>query len=86
VTKVAKNPDKAFAFVNYILSPEVQLAFATRNLYAPTVENVTIPADFAYRDLLVQNEQFKRLFLPDQEKITASKAKWQEDLNKLTSK
>lgn len=86
VTKAAKNPDKALAFVNYILSPEVQLAFATRNLYAPTVQNVTIPADFPYKDLLVQNEQFKRLFLPDQEKITANKAKWQEEISKLTSK
>jgi putative spermidine/putrescine transport system substrate-binding protein len=85
VTKAAKNPDKAFAFVNYILSPEVQLAFATRNLYAPTVQNAVIPADFVYKDLLVQNEQFKRLFLPDQEKITAHKAKWQEELAKLTS-
>ncbi|WP_291960768.1 ABC transporter substrate-binding protein [Chelatococcus sp.] len=86
ITKAAKNPEKAQAFVNYILSPEVQLAFATRNLYAPTVQNVTIPADFVYKDLLVQNEQFKRLFLPDQEKITANKAKWQNELNKMTSK
>lgn len=86
VTKAAKNPDKALAFVDYILSPAVQQAFATRNFYAPTVQNATIPNDFAYKDLLVQNEQFKRLFLPDQEKITANKAKWQEELNKLVSK
>lgn len=86
VPKAAKDPAVAFAFVNYILSPEVQQAFATRNLYAPTVQNATIPVDFAYKDLLVQNEQFKRLFLPDQEKITANKAKWQEELNKMTSK
>lgn len=86
VPKTAKDPAMAFAFVDYILSPEVQQAFATRNLYAPTVQNAKIPDDFAYKALLVQNDQFKRLFLPDQEKITANKAKWQEELNKLTSK
>ena len=66
ITKAAKDPAKAQAFVDYVLSPEVQIAFATRNLYAPTVQNAPIPGDFQYRDLLVQNEQFKRLFLPDQ--------------------
>lgn len=86
VTKVAKDPDMAFAFVNYILSPEVQQTFATNNLYAPTVQNATVPEDFVYKDLLVQNEQFRRLYLPDQEKITANRAKWQEELNKLTSR
>lgn len=86
ITKAAKDPAKAQAFVDYVLSPEVQIAFATRNLYAPTVQNAPIPADFQFRDLLVQNEQFKRLFLPDQEKITANKAKWQNQLNQMTSK
>ena len=86
ITKAAKDPAKAQAFVDYVLSPEVQIAFATRNLYAPTVQNAPIPGDFQYRDLLVQNEQFKRLFLPDQEKITANKAKWQNQLNQMTSK
>lgn len=86
VAKAAKNLDKAHAFVNYILSPEVQLAFATRNLYAPTVRNAPIPPDFALRDLLVQNEQFERLFLPDQDKITANKAKWQTQINQMTTK
>lgn len=86
VTKAATDPAMAQAFVDYILSPDVQLAFATRNLYAPTVQNAEIPQDFAYRDLLVQNEEFKRLFLPDQEKITAGKAEWQNKLNQMTSK
>ena len=85
VTKAATDPAMAQEFVNYILSPEVQLAFATRNLYAPTVQNAEIPQDFSYRDLLVQNEEFKRLFLPDQEKITANKAEWQNKLNRMTS-
>lgn len=86
ITKAAKDPAKAQAFVDYILSPEVQTAFAVRNFYAPTVQNAPIPADFQFRDLLVQNEQFKRLFLPDQDKITANKAKWQNQINQMTTK
>lgn len=86
ITKNATDPEMAAAFVNFILSPEVQLAFATGNLYAPSVSNVQIPDDFTYGKLLVQNEEFKRLFLPDQEKITANKAAWQHELNQMTKK
>lgn len=86
ITKDATDPEMAEAFVNYILSPEVQLAFATRNIYAPTVKNAEIPADFKYKDLLIQGEAFERLFLPDQAKITADKAKWQQELNQLTTR
>ncbi|MCR8548896.1 extracellular solute-binding protein [Salipiger sp. P9] len=85
ITKTATDPEMAAAFVDYILSPEVQLAFATRNLYAPTVNNAPIPADFELGELLVQNEAFGRLFLPDQEKITANKAAWQQKLNEMTT-
>ncbi|AAK65850.1 ABC transporter substrate-binding protein [Sinorhizobium meliloti] len=81
IHKDAKNPAMAAAFVNYILSSEVQVAFATRNLYAPTVKNAEIPDDFEFRDLLVLNDAFGRLYLPDQEKITANKAGWQQQLN-----
>lgn len=85
ITKYAKDQKMAQAFVNYILSPEVQLAFATRNLYAPTVKNVTIPADFKYANLLVKDEAFNRLYLPDQQKITDRKAQWQQSINELSS-
>lgn len=81
IHKDAKNSAMAAAFVNYILSSEVQVAFATRNLYAPTVKNAEIPDDFEFRDLLVLNDAFGRLYLPDQEKITANKAGWQQQLN-----
>jgi len=85
ITKNAENPAMAAAFVNHILSPEVQLAFAERNLYAPTVNNAPIPDDFENGNLLVQNEEFQRLYLPDQEKITAEKAAWQQRLNEMAS-
>lgn len=86
IHKDAKNPDMAAAFVNYVLSPEVQVVFATKNLYAPTVKNAEIPDDFEFRNLLVMNEAFGRLYLPDQEKVTANKADWQQRLNKKTTR
>jgi len=85
IAKDAQDPAMAEAFVNHLLSPEVQLAFATRNLYAPTVTNAPIPEDFERKDILVQNEEFERLYIPDQEKITAQKASWQQRLNELVS-
>ncbi|AHF76660.1 Extracellular solute-binding protein family 1 [Sodalis praecaptivus] len=85
ITKYAKDVKMAQAFVNYILSPDVQLAFATRNLYAPTVKNVTIPADFKYANLLVKDDAFKRLYLPDQQKITEHKAQWQQSINEMST-
>ncbi|WP_027993717.1 ABC transporter substrate-binding protein [Sinorhizobium meliloti] len=86
IHKDATNPAMAAAFVNYILSSEVQIAFATRNLYAPTVKNAEIPDDFEFRDLLVLNDAFGRLYLPDQEKITANKAGWQQQLNQKATR
>lgn len=86
IHKDAKNSAMAAAFVNYILSSEVQVAFATRNLYAPTVKNAEIPDDFEFRDLLVLNDAFGRLYLPDQEKITANKAGWQQQLNQKATR
>jgi len=85
ITKNAQNPAMAAAFVNYLLSPEVQLIFATRNLYAPTVNNAPIPDDFERKDILVQNEEFERLYIPDQEKVTSQKAAWQQRLTELAS-
>ncbi|KAB0267216.1 ABC transporter substrate-binding protein [Microvirga brassicacearum] len=83
VTKSAKDPKMAMAFVNFVLSKSWQEAFAVNNLYAPTVKNAVIPKDFEYGPLLVQNEAFQRLFLPDQDKITEHKAAWREKLNRL---
>lgn len=86
IHKGAKAPAMAAKFVNYVLSPDVQIAFATRNLYAPTVKNAKVPEDFKLRELLVQNEAFTRLYLPDQEKITANKAGWQQRLNQMSKR
>lgn len=86
IHKDAKDPDMAAKFVDYVLSPEVQIAFATHNLYAPTVDNVDLPEDTPYRELLVTGDEFERLYLPDQEKITEHKAEWQQQLSQKASR
>ncbi|MBV0893061.1 ABC transporter substrate-binding protein [Paracoccus sp. Z118] len=86
IHKDATDPDMAANFVNFVLSPEVQVAFATRNLYAPSVNNAEIPADFEMGELLVSNEEFGRLYLPDQEKIQANKAEWQQQLSQKATR
>jgi putative spermidine/putrescine transport system substrate-binding protein len=45
------------------------------------VANAVMPKDFAYGELLVQHEAFRRLFLPDQDKVIAQKASWLDVLN-----
>jgi len=85
ITKTAKDPAMAMNFVNFVLSKNWQEAFATRNVYAPTVKNAVIPPDFQYAALLVRDEDFKHLYLPDQEKIAQMKASWRETLNHLTT-
>lgn len=84
VSKDANDPEMAMKFVNYVLSPEWQTTFALDNLYAPSVKNAEIPEDFEYRDLLVTDEEFERLYLPDQEVISANRSKWREELDKMT--
>ncbi|KAB0267231.1 extracellular solute-binding protein [Microvirga brassicacearum] len=83
VTRSATDLTLAMAFVNHVLSQTWQEAFALNSIYAPVVANAVIPKDFAYGELLVQNEAFRRLFLPDQDKVVAQKASWLEVLNNL---
>ena len=71
--------------VNHVLSKQVQETFATKNLYAPTVKNAELPADFKYRDLLISGDSFDRLFIPDQKKVAAHRAEWREQFMRLTS-
>jgi putative spermidine/putrescine transport system substrate-binding protein len=85
VSKSTTVPDAAMQFVNHVLSKQVQETFATKNLYAPTVKNAELPADFKYRDLLISGDSFDRLFIPDQKKVAAHRAEWREQFMRLTS-
>ena len=86
VSKSTTEPDAAMQFVNHVLSKQVQVTFATKNLYAPTVKNAELPPDFKYRDLLISGDSFNRLFIPDQKKIAARRAEWREQFMRLTSR
>lgn len=85
VVKTTKNPDLSMKFVNHVLGPVTQKAFAERNLYAPSVKNVTIPDDFKYKPLLVTGEAFNKLFIPDLPKVGKLKGEWGERFNKMVS-
>ena len=78
VVKTTKNADMSFKFLTYLLSEPVQLAFATNNLYAPSNKTVKIPADFAYRDLLITGDAFDQLYVPDFLEINKVRGEWQE--------
>lgn len=65
------------------LSKTWQEIFATNCIYAPTVRNAVLPKDFKYGALLVQNDEFQRLFLPDPDKIAERKADWLDQLGRL---
>lgn len=43
IPKTAENPDAAQAFLNFILTPEIQELLAEKNGWAPAVEGVEIP-------------------------------------------
>lgn len=86
VAKSTAQPDAAMKFVDHVLSKPVQETFALKNLYAPTVKNAEIPADFAYRDLLIVGDDFDRLFLPDQKKVSERRAEWREQFVRLTTR
>jgi putative spermidine/putrescine transport system substrate-binding protein len=83
VVKSTKQPEMAMNFVNFALGESVQKAFAVNNLYAPTNKTVAVPADFKYRDLLIQGEAVDRLFRLDDAKLNAVKAQWREKFDRL---
>jgi Spermidine/putrescine-binding periplasmic protein len=83
IVKNTPNPEMAHNFVNFVLSKTAQEAFATRNLYGPTVTNAVIPEDFKYKDLLVTGDAVSRLFVPDQARVNELKGKWRERFDRL---
>lgn len=78
VIKTASNPEMAQKFIDFALGEVAQKAFAINNLYAPTNKTVTLPDDFALRDVLVQGEAFDNLFLVDFVELNKVRGQWQE--------
>lgn len=87
IAKSTKNPELAMKFVNFLLEPEVQEAFAMNNLYAPTVRNAVIPADFQYRDLLLLDEDaINRLYVIDQARVNELLPTWRAKFDRLMTR
>ena len=81
VVKSTKKRDLAMKFVNHALGPECQEAYATRNLYSPTVSNAKIPPEL--KGMLLSKEAVNRLFIPDWTAINKHKESWAERWDKM---
>ncbi|ELY35965.1 thiamine ABC transporter substrate-binding protein [Natronorubrum tibetense] len=46
IFETSEEPDLAYAFLEHVLSPEIQLELARRNVQFPAVEDVTLPPEF----------------------------------------
>ena len=84
VVKTSKNLDLAMKFVNFVLSPPVQEAYAKFNLYAPTVNNAKVPPEVT--DLMLNEADMNRLFVVDWVAVNKVRAQWEERWNKMISK
>ncbi|HEY0918970.1 extracellular solute-binding protein [Devosia sp.] len=83
VVKTSKNMEMAQKFVDFALGETAQRAFAVNNLYAPTNRTVTLPEDFALRDVLVQGDAFDRLIVVDFLKLSEVRSDWQERFQRM---
>ncbi len=74
LVKGAPNSAAAQTFINYSLSAEAQSAFAAKLFYAPTVTNVTLPADVKKR--VVATDGSLKIIPLDVDFLAANRDKW----------
>ena len=77
LAKNAPHSAAAKTFMNYELSPEAQLAFAKEIFYAPSVDNVTLPADVASR--VVATDGSQKIVKIDLNWFAGVRATWTQD-------
>jgi putative spermidine/putrescine transport system substrate-binding protein len=82
VPKNARNKDAAYAYLNAILDPRPQQAFAKTMGYAPTIQNAELPQDLASKVLLPPEVQ-KNFMVQDQEYLAKNDPQLQEWWNKV---
>jgi putative spermidine/putrescine transport system substrate-binding protein len=82
IPKNARNKEAAYAYLNAILDPQPQSAFAKTMGYAPTVTNVQLEADLASKVLLPPDVQ-KNFMVQDQEYLAKNDPQLQEWWNKV---
>jgi len=61
VPRNAKNKEGAFAYLNAMLDPTAQIAFADRMGYVPTVKDAVLPEDLARQVSLTEAERARLL-------------------------
>jgi putative spermidine/putrescine transport system substrate-binding protein len=77
LAKDAPHSAAAKTFMNYELSPEAQAAFAKEIFYAPSVDNVALPADVASR--VVATEGSQKIVPIDLSWFAGVRANWTQD-------
>jgi putative spermidine/putrescine transport system substrate-binding protein len=82
IPKNAQNKDGAYAYLNAMLEPSAQIAFAHDMGYNPTVTNAAIPADLKSR-IGFSEDEVKRLVNPDYDYITKNDAQIKEWWDKV---
>lgn len=81
IFKNANNPEAAHAFMNALLDPRVQMAFAEHMGYAPTVDNCQLPQELNDTIGFTQDE-LERTKPVDAEYIYENDGVWLEKWNK----
>ncbi len=82
IPKNAKNKDAAYAYLNALLDPRAQIAFARSFGYTPTVSNVTLDSDLVPK-VAFTPEQIKSSMVQDQDYLTKNDPQLQEWWNKV---
>jgi putative spermidine/putrescine transport system substrate-binding protein len=82
IPKNARNKEAAYAYLNAILDPRAQTAFAKAMGYAPTIQNVDLDPQLASKVLLPPEVQ-KNFMVQDQEYLAKNDPQLQEWWNKV---
>lgn len=82
VPKNARNKEAAYAYLDAMLDPRPQAAFAATMGYAPTVQNATLPAELSAKVLLPPEIQ-SSFMVQDQAYLAKNDAQLQEWWNRV---
>lgn len=85
VIKGSPNQDLAYAFIDFMLSQQVQQAEATDLVDSPVNQNVKLPDDIAAK-MTYGDNVIKSLVFLDDAKIASKRAGWIDKWNKLMAK
>jgi putative spermidine/putrescine transport system substrate-binding protein len=84
ISKTGKSPRAAMAYLNFLLSPEIQGVLAKANRFAPANQTVKLGADLV--DVIPDAAAIKSFDRGDWQVVNASRSKWQERWNSEIAK